>query len=64
MQALIGAANIWTELADEVAAAHLATATLLWVVLALLNIRLWRLHELLPRSVSQSPRPGLAGVTR
>ena len=64
LQALLGAANVWTELADEVAAAHLATATLLWLILALLNIRLWRLHERLPRTVSQSPRPNLAGVTR
>ena len=64
LQAMIGAANVWTELADEVAAAHLATATVLWLVLALLNIRVWRLHERLPRTVSQASRSGLAGVTR
>ena len=64
-QALIGAANIWTDLADEVTAAHLATGALLWTVLALLNIRIYGVHEWLPRSVK--PRPATApahGVTR
>jgi heme A synthase len=64
LQALIGAANVWTELAAEVAAAHLATATLLWLLLALLNVRVWRLHERLPRTAGQPAPSGLAGVTR
>ena len=50
VQALIGAANIWTKLADEASISHLAVATLLWVVLAILNIRLHALDELLPRA--------------
>ena len=65
IQALIGAANIWTELADEVSAAHLAGATLLWLALAMLNIRVHRLYELLPLSSSPSHgRADLAGATR
>jgi heme A synthase len=65
VQAMIGAANIWTELADEVTALHLATASLMWTVLALLDIRVFRLYELLPRSVKATPRADLAhGVTR
>jgi heme A synthase len=65
VQALIGAANIWTELADEVTAAHLAFATLLWLTLALLNIEAHRLYEWLPRSSGQPRRSDLAtGVTR
>jgi heme A synthase len=62
LQALVGAVNIWTQLADEVTASHLALATTLWVTLALLNIRAWRLHERLPRTLSESPRTDLAGV--
>jgi heme A synthase len=65
LQSLIGAANIWTELADEVSAAHLGGATLLWLTLAVLNIRVHRLHELLPYSSSPSQsRAGLAGASR
>jgi cytochrome c oxidase assembly protein subunit 15 len=64
VQALLGAANIWTELAGEVSAAHLAFATLLWSALAVLNIRVHRLHELLPQSTNASRRSDLAGVTR
>ena len=64
VQALLGAANIWTELAGEVSAAHLAFATLLWSVLAVLNIRVHRLHELLPLSTRSSRRPDLAGAAR
>jgi heme A synthase len=65
IQSLIGAANIWTELADEVSAAHLGGATLLWLTLAVLNIRVHRLHELLP--YSSTPATGhseLAGASR
>ena len=50
IQALIGAANIWTGLADEVGAAHLAFATLLWLTLAVLNIEVHRIYEWLPRA--------------
>jgi len=64
VQSLIGAANIWTKLADEVSAAHLGVATLLWLTLAVLNIRVHRLYELLPYSTSPQPRAGLAGVSR
>ena len=52
-QALVGAANIWTRLAAETSAGHLALATLLWALLAVLNIRVHRLHELLPLSSSR-----------
>jgi heme A synthase len=64
VQVFVGAANIWTEVADEVSTAHLAFGTLLWVVLALLNIRAHRLYERLPGSLRTSPRTDLAGVTR
>jgi heme A synthase len=65
IQSLIGAANIWTELADEVSAAHLGGATLLWLALAVLNIRVHRLHELLPYSSRPAQRRGqLAGASR
>jgi heme A synthase len=65
IQALIGAANIWTELADEVTAAHLAFATLLWLTVALLNIEAYRIYEWLPRSSGQPRRGDLAaGVSR
>ncbi len=50
-QVLIGAANIWTEVADEVSAAHLAFGTLLWLTLAVLNIRIHGLYEWLPRVI-------------
>ena len=64
VQVFVGAANIWTEVADEVSTAHLAFGTLLWVVLAMLNIRAHRLYERLPGSLRPSPRADLAGVTR
>jgi heme A synthase len=64
VQVFVGAANIWTEVADEVSTAHLAFGTLLWVVLAMLNIRAHRLYERLPGSLRPSPRTDLAGVTR
>lgn len=63
-QVVIGAANIWTEVADEVSAAHLAAGTLLWATLAVLNIRVHAIHEWLPRSSSTTPSRDLApGVT-
>ncbi|HWO72665.1 MAG TPA: COX15/CtaA family protein [Dehalococcoidia bacterium] len=55
VQALIGAANIWTELADEVSAAHLAFAELLWALLAILNVRLFEAYRWLPRAAA-APR--------
>jgi heme A synthase len=64
VQALIGAANIWTKLADEVSAAHLGGAALLWIVLAILNIRIHRLHELLPYTSAPRARADLAGAPR
>jgi heme A synthase len=64
-QALLGAANVWTELADEVSAAHLAFATLLWLLVALLNIDSLRAYEWLPRTSRQTRARDLAaGVTR
>ena len=63
-QVLIGAANIWTEVADEVSAAHLAFGTLLWLALAVLNIRIHALYEWLPRSSREAvPRDLAPGVT-
>jgi cytochrome c oxidase assembly protein subunit 15 len=63
-QVLIGAANIWTEIADEVSAAHLAFGTLLWLALAVLNIRIHGPYEWLPRSSGQPATRDLApGVT-
>jgi heme A synthase len=64
LQALIGAANVWTELADEASIAHLAVGTLLWIVLAELNIFTLRLHELLPRSSEAGNRRAFAGAPR
>jgi cytochrome c oxidase assembly protein subunit 15 len=63
-QVLVGAANIWTEVADEVSAAHLAFGTLLWLALAILNIRIHGLYEWLPRSSDRATSRDLApGVT-
>ena len=64
VQVFVGAANIWTEVADEVSTAHLAFGTLLWVVRAMLNIRAHKLYERLPGSLRPSTRPDLAGVTQ
>jgi heme A synthase len=64
VQVFVGAANIWTEVADEVSTAHLAFGTLLWVMLAMLNIFVHRLYERLPRAAGESPSTGLAGVAR
>jgi heme A synthase len=64
IQALIGAANIWTRLADEAGAAHLAFATLLWTLLAILNIRVHRLYELLPLSSREKAPAALAEAPR
>ena len=65
VQAMIGAANVWTDLADEVTAAHLAFATLLWLTLAVLNIEAHRIYEWLPRTSGHPRRTDLAaGATR
>ena len=64
VQALIGAANVWTELSDPVGAVHLGVGTLLWLTLALLNIRVHRLHELLPATAPDRPVSSLAGAPR
>jgi heme A synthase len=64
VQAIVGAANIWTKLADEVTALHLGLAALLWVVLAVLNIRVHRLYELLPLAAGAPVRPDLARAPR
>lgn len=64
VQAMVGAANIWTELAQGAGVAHLALASLLWVVLALLNIRVHRIYDLLPHGQPSTPRHGLVGAPR
>jgi heme A synthase len=64
VQVFVGAANIWTEVADEVSTAHLAFGTLLWVVLTMLNIRAHRLYERLPGSMRPAPLGDLAEATR
>jgi heme A synthase len=65
VQALIGAANVWTELADEVSAAHLAGATLLWLTVSILGIEALHLYEWLPWTTGQPrPRDLAAGATR
>jgi heme A synthase len=64
LQAIVGAANVWTRLADEVSAAHLALGTLLWLTLAIVNIRVHRLYELLPRTSPVRPATDLAEAAR
>ncbi len=59
-QVLIGAANIWTQVADEVSTAHLAFGTLLWLALAILNIRIHALYEWLPGQSGQPASRDLA----
>lgn len=65
VQSLLGAANIWTQLSEVVRASHLALATILWLHLAILNIRIGRWDERLPRSsTGESPNSGLARAAR
>lgn len=65
VQALLGAANIWTGVADWVQITHLAAGTVLWGILAYLDIRLFDLHRLLEAGSSQrAAPPGLARVAR
>lgn len=63
-QVLLGAANVWSRLNDVVDAAHLALGALLWLCLALINIRTLRLYELLPLGRGKASRAGLAGQAR
>jgi heme A synthase len=64
-QVLIGAANIWSEIADVAQIAHLAAGTALWGVLAYLNIRLFDLYNLLDAAPEREPGGRrLAGVAR
>jgi heme A synthase len=62
-QALVGAANIWTQLSEEAGLGHLALGTLLWTLLVVLNIRVHRLYELLPHA-TDAARTGLLGAPR
>lgn len=64
-QALVGASNIWTQLAPMASIGHLAVGTVLWIILALLSIRVFEIHQWLPES-SESPaaRGRLAKVSR
>jgi heme A synthase len=64
IQVLVGASNIWTEVAPAASTAHLAVGTLLWVILGVANIRIHRLHELLRPHSADAPDTGLAGATR
>jgi heme A synthase len=64
VQALVGAASVWTRLADEVSAAHLALGTLLWLTLVLLNIRAHRVYEWLPRASQSRAKADLAEAAR
>lgn len=64
LQVLIGAANVWTRLAEPVSAAHLAVGVLLWAIVGLLALRALRADELLPRSWRQRPSRQLAGLAR
>ena len=65
-QALIGAAQIWTQLAAVAVVGHLAVASLLWAMLSVLNIRVHRLPELLGLEDQRRTgvEGGLAGATR
>jgi heme a synthase len=62
VQAMVGAANAWTNLAELARASHLAVGALLWVVLVVLSIGVHRPHELLGESEARPlPRkPDLA----
>jgi cytochrome c oxidase assembly protein subunit 15 len=64
VQALVGAANIWTELTDVVSIAHLGVGTLLWMILAVLNIRIHAMHEWLPSTTEEPGSVRLAKVSR
>jgi cytochrome c oxidase assembly protein subunit 15 len=64
IQALVGAANVWTELATWAGAVHLALGTLLFLLLVVLNVRVHRLDELLPRSQGARAQTDLLGAPR
>jgi heme A synthase len=65
LQALVGASNIWTEVADWAQIAHLAVGTALWGLLAYLNIRLFAVPELLEATGrTRVAATGLAGAAR
>ena len=65
LQALVGASNIWTDIADVAQIAHLAVGTALWGILAYLDIRLFALHQMLDEfPEKRSTPPGLARAAR
>jgi cytochrome c oxidase assembly protein subunit 15 len=65
VQVMIGAINVWTEIATAASASHLAFGTLLWLTLALFNIRVHGIYEWLPRASGARARNDLAtGATR
>ncbi len=64
VQALIGASNVWTQLSDEASIGHLACGTLLWLVLGMLNIRVYALYDLLQHSSPTTVQGRLAKVSR
>lgn len=60
VQAVLGAANVWSNLSDEVGAAHLAGGSLLWLLLAVLTIRTQGIYRLLPRAAGEATPGALA----
>ena len=64
VQALVGAANVWTQLADGVAGAHLALGTLIWVLLAGLTIHQHHIYDLLPHATTSKTHNDLAEAAR
>lgn len=64
LQSLLGAANVWTELADGISAAHLGLGSALWLCLIWLNILVHRLYEFLPLRSESRGEQGLAGMPR
>ncbi|HXH22778.1 MAG TPA: COX15/CtaA family protein [Dehalococcoidia bacterium] len=64
-QVLVGAANIWTQVADLAQIAHLGVGTALWGILAYLNIRIFGLHEALDvQRPAGAPAGDLARLAR
>lgn len=64
LQALVGASNIWTKLADGASIAHLTVGTLLWMILVVLNVRVHNLQEWLPQTSEPAGPARLAKVSQ
>jgi cytochrome c oxidase assembly protein subunit 15 len=63
LQALVGAANVWTQLATWAGASHLALGTGVFLLLVVVNIRVHRLYDMLGTRQAQA-QPGLLGAPR